>query len=44
MAERMKMKINSKYFRVRPGEKVKLREWPTIMDPYYKNIHPALGI
>jgi hypothetical protein len=26
----MKMKINSKYFRVRPGEKVKLKEWPTM--------------
>jgi PPK2 family polyphosphate:nucleotide phosphotransferase len=25
----MKMKINSKDFRVRPGEKVKLKEWPT---------------
>jgi PPK2 family polyphosphate:nucleotide phosphotransferase len=25
----MKMKINSKDFRVRPGEKVKLEEWPT---------------
>jgi glucose-6-phosphate 1-dehydrogenase len=27
--EGMKMKINSKDFRVRPGEKVQLREWPT---------------
>jgi SAM-dependent methyltransferase len=27
----MKMKINSKDFRVRPGEKVKLREWPAII-------------
>jgi PPK2 family polyphosphate:nucleotide phosphotransferase len=25
----MKMKINSKDFRVRPGDKVKLKEWPT---------------
>src|ERR1017187_5301195 len=29
----MKMKIDSKDFRVRPGEKVKLREWPTIVKP-----------
>jgi len=29
----MKMKINSKDFRVRPGEKVKLREWPTRVKP-----------
>ena len=27
------MKINSKDFRVRPGEKVKLREWPTRVKP-----------
>ena len=27
------MKINSKDFRVRPGEKVKLRKWPTIVKP-----------
>jgi PPK2 family polyphosphate:nucleotide phosphotransferase len=33
----MKMKINSKDFRVRPGEKVKLREWPTIVKPFYKS-------
>jgi PPK2 family polyphosphate:nucleotide phosphotransferase len=30
----MKMKINSKDFRVRPGEKVKLREWPTVVKPF----------
>jgi PPK2 family polyphosphate:nucleotide phosphotransferase len=34
MAERMKMKINTKDFRVRPGEKVKLKEWPTIVKPF----------
>jgi PPK2 family polyphosphate:nucleotide phosphotransferase len=28
------MKINSKDFRVRPGEKVKLREWPTVVKPF----------
>jgi PPK2 family polyphosphate:nucleotide phosphotransferase len=33
----MKMKINSKDFRVRPGEKVKLGEWPTIVKPYCKS-------
>jgi len=31
------MKINSKDFRVRPGEKVKLNEWPTIVKPYFKS-------
>ena len=33
----MKMKINSKDFRVRPGEKVKLWEWPTIVKPFCKS-------
>jgi PPK2 family polyphosphate:nucleotide phosphotransferase len=33
----MKMKINSEDFRVRPGEKVKLSEWPTIVKPFYKS-------
>jgi PPK2 family polyphosphate:nucleotide phosphotransferase len=33
----MKMKINSKDFRVRPGEKVKLSEWPTMMKPFFKS-------
>jgi len=37
MAEGMRMKINSKDFRVRPGEKVKLSEWPTIVKPIYKS-------
>jgi PPK2 family polyphosphate:nucleotide phosphotransferase len=37
MAESIKMKINSKDFRVRPGEKVKLREWPTIVKPFCKS-------
>ncbi len=31
------MKINSKDFRVRPGEKVKLRDRPTIMKPFWKS-------
>jgi PPK2 family polyphosphate:nucleotide phosphotransferase len=30
------MRIDSKDFRVRPGEKVKLREWPTIVKPFCK--------
>ena len=33
----MKMKINSKDFRVRPGEKVQLSEWPTIVKPFCKS-------
>jgi PPK2 family polyphosphate:nucleotide phosphotransferase len=33
----MEMKIKSKDFRVRPGEKVKLNEWPTIVKPYFKS-------
>jgi PPK2 family polyphosphate:nucleotide phosphotransferase len=37
MAERMKMKINSGDFRVRPGEKVKLSEWPTTVKPFCKS-------
>ena len=31
------MSINSKDFRVRPGEKVKLREWPTVVPPFCKS-------
>jgi len=31
------MKINSKDFRVRPGKKVKLREWPTMVKPFCKS-------
>jgi PPK2 family polyphosphate:nucleotide phosphotransferase len=31
----MKMKINSKDFRVRPGKKFKLKEWPTLVKPFY---------
>jgi PPK2 family polyphosphate:nucleotide phosphotransferase len=37
MAERMNMKINSKDFRVRPGGKVKLGEWPTTVGPICKS-------
>ena len=33
----MKMKINSKDFRVRAGEKVKLSEWPTLVKPFCKS-------
>jgi PPK2 family polyphosphate:nucleotide phosphotransferase len=31
------MKINSKDFRVPPGKKVKLKEWPTIVKPFCKS-------
>ena len=31
------MKINSKDFRVRPGKKVKLSKWPTIVKPFFKS-------
>jgi PPK2 family polyphosphate:nucleotide phosphotransferase len=37
IAERTKMRINSKDFRVRPGEKVKLSEWPTMVQPFCKS-------
>jgi polyphosphate kinase 2 (PPK2 family) len=33
----MKIKINSKDFRVRPGEKVKLKEWPTKVKPFCRS-------
>jgi PPK2 family polyphosphate:nucleotide phosphotransferase len=33
----MKMKIDSKDFRVRPGENVALRAWPTILKPLCKS-------
>jgi PPK2 family polyphosphate:nucleotide phosphotransferase len=31
------MKIDSKDFRVRPGEKVQLSEWPTIVKPFWES-------
>jgi PPK2 family polyphosphate:nucleotide phosphotransferase len=31
------MKINSKEFRVRTGEKVNLKKWPTVVNPVYKS-------
>ena len=31
------MKIDSKEFRVRPGEKILLGDWPTRVNPYYKS-------
>jgi PPK2 family polyphosphate:nucleotide phosphotransferase len=37
MAERMKMKINSKDFRVPPGKKVNLKKWPTHVAPVYQS-------
>ena len=33
----MKMKINSKDFRVGEGDKVNLKKWPTSVDPVYKS-------
>src|ERR1700676_347787 len=33
----MKMKINSKDFRVREGDEVNLRKWPTTVEPVYKS-------
>jgi PPK2 family polyphosphate:nucleotide phosphotransferase len=33
----MKMRIDSKDFRVRPGEKVKLNQWPTRVKPFCKS-------
>jgi PPK2 family polyphosphate:nucleotide phosphotransferase len=37
MAERMKMKINSKDFRVRSGKQIALKEWPTMVKPFCKS-------
>jgi PPK2 family polyphosphate:nucleotide phosphotransferase len=40
------MKINSKHFRVRHGDKVQLNEWPTIVKPFCKSkkeYHELLG-
>ena len=31
------MKINSNDFRVREGDDVNLRKWPTLIDPVYKS-------
>jgi len=33
----MKMKISSKEFRVREGDDVNLKKWPTTVDPVYKS-------
>ncbi len=33
----MKMKINSKDFRVQEGEKVNLKKWPTLVKPVYQS-------
>ena len=37
IAERMKMKIDSKDFRVKEGDEVNLKKWPTAIDPVYKS-------
>jgi PPK2 family polyphosphate:nucleotide phosphotransferase len=31
------MKINSKDYRVLPGERVRLTDWPTVVEPYFKS-------
>ncbi len=31
------MKIDSRAFRVRPGKQVKLKEWPTVVKPFFKS-------
>jgi len=31
------VKINSKHFRVRAGEKIELKQWPTRIKPFYKS-------
>ena len=31
------MKINSKDFRVRPGKKFELKEWPTKVKPFFQS-------
>ena len=33
----MKMKIDVKDFRVQEDEKVKLKKWPTLLEPVYKS-------
>jgi PPK2 family polyphosphate:nucleotide phosphotransferase len=35
----MKMKIETKDFRVREGDEVDLKKWPTLIDPVYKSKH-----
>jgi PPK2 family polyphosphate:nucleotide phosphotransferase len=40
------MKLSSKHFRVQPGDKVQLSEWPTIVKPFCKSkkeYHELLG-
>src|ERR1017187_1835856 len=42
----MKMEINSKDFRVREGDEVNLKKWPTTVKPVYKSkeqYHKLLG-
>jgi PPK2 family polyphosphate:nucleotide phosphotransferase len=37
LPERLSMRINSKDFYVKEGKKVDLKEWPTLINPYYKS-------
>ena len=32
----MKHTINSNEYRVKPGSKVKLAKWPTLVEPHYR--------
>ena len=45
-AERIRMKFSSKDFRVREGDEVDLRKWPTTVAPVYESkehYHKLLG-
>jgi hypothetical protein len=35
--EGVKLKINSPDFRVPPGKKVDLHQWPTVVEPFFKS-------
>jgi len=37
IAKRRKMKLNSKHFRVRAGEEIRLKQWPTRVEPCYRS-------
>jgi len=38
----MKPEINSRGFRVPPGKKITLKEWPMLVQPIYKSIYVAV--
>jgi hypothetical protein len=33
----MKMRIDTKEFRVRPGEKINLKDWPTVVKSFFQS-------